>query len=88
MPVTDEFFRYLFAIGTISPTIIKRVWVCDKHPTAELNARFQQLLGPMGRTRYLIAPMTFTDMGKHLVNSEEHIKHLGVMMEHLGKGAA
>src|SRR5439155_5247930 len=29
MPETDAFFRYLYALGTVGPVMLKRFWVCD-----------------------------------------------------------
>jgi hypothetical protein len=66
LPVTDEFFRYLFALGTISPTRLKHVWVCDRDPTRALDGRFRALLGPMATNRYRLAKLTFTQVAQVL----------------------
>ena len=51
LPETDHFFRYLFALGTIGNTRLKRFVVLD--PDKErVSPLFQRLLGPMIKDRY------------------------------------
>ena len=51
LPPTDEFFRYLYAIGTSGRTRLKRFWVVDPDTTGEVNERFMRLLGPVVKDR-------------------------------------
>lgn len=55
---TDLFFRYLFALGSVGQTLIKRFWVFDTDTTDEVNNRFRQLIGPgaKGRYKYITSP--------------------------------
>ena len=50
LPPTDQFFRYLFALGTIGEARLQRVWVFD--PDESVDAKYRELLGPMARDRY------------------------------------
>jgi hypothetical protein len=50
LPHTDQFFRYLFSIGSISETRPQRFWVIDT--SDEAASRFQALLGPVTRGRF------------------------------------
>jgi hypothetical protein len=59
LPPTDEFFRYLFALGTIGPQRLHRVWVCDAYPNVRLDERYRSLLGPMAAERYSLAGVKF-----------------------------
>jgi hypothetical protein len=82
LPATDEFFRYLFALGTISATRLRRVWVCDKYASAELDQRFRALLGPLGQSRYLLAELPFEKVAQLLANSNDPIENLEAQMRH------
>ena len=46
LPETDLFFRYLFAIGTLSDSRIKKFWVYDIDDSDEFKNRYKNLLGP------------------------------------------
>ena len=50
LPATDQFFRHLYALGTIGPTRIKGFHVLD--PDRGVEARFQNLLGALTRQRF------------------------------------
>jgi len=43
-PESDQFFHSLFALGTVSPTFLRRFWICD--PDEKVPDRFRRLLGP------------------------------------------
>jgi hypothetical protein len=55
---TDLFFRYLFALGSVGQTLIKRFWVFDPDTSDEVNKRFRALIGPgaKGKYKYVTAP--------------------------------
>jgi hypothetical protein len=59
LPETDMFFRYLFALGTISATRLKRFWVYDPDSTGTVESRFRGLLGPTTLRRFRFIPLTF-----------------------------
>jgi hypothetical protein len=50
LPATDFFFHNLYALGTVSPTILRRFSVIDTNPAIE--SRFRSLLGPAARDRF------------------------------------
>lgn len=52
LPVTDEFFRYLYGLGTVGDTILQRFWVVDPDPTGTVEQRFRSLLGPGAEQRF------------------------------------
>lgn len=58
----DLFFRYLFALGSVGQTLIKRFWVFDPDTTDLVNSRFRNLIGPGTRARYVYMPTNFSGM--------------------------
>lgn len=50
LPPTDEFFRYLYALGTVGRSLLQRFWVFD--PDESVGGRFKELLGQAARTRF------------------------------------
>lgn len=50
LPPTDEFFRYLFALGTVGSARLQRLMVFDPDP--EVDKKYRGLLGPMALQRY------------------------------------
>ena len=59
MPPTDEFFRFLYALGTVGETPLKRFWVFDPDQSGKVQERFAALLGPGAARRFLYFPMPF-----------------------------
>lgn len=57
LPRTDQFFRYLYAVGSIGDARIKRFWVID--PAESVGERFHELLGPTARGRFRHLRATF-----------------------------
>lgn len=57
LPETDQFFKYLYSIGTIGRSIIRKFWVID--PSEISHERFQSLLGPAVKGKYLKTVKTF-----------------------------
>jgi NAD-dependent SIR2 family protein deacetylase len=50
LPESDYFFRYLYALGTLGKTMLKRIWVFD--PDSEVDRRFKKLLGSQAEKKY------------------------------------
>lgn len=66
LPQTDQFFRYLFALGTISEIRPKRFWVFDISESEQLDARFKGLIGQLTKDRYGRGIMSFKDFARYL----------------------
>jgi hypothetical protein len=49
-PETDQFFKYLYALGTVGTARVKRFWVINPNETVE--ARFRNLLGQAAGSRF------------------------------------
>jgi hypothetical protein len=45
LPSTDQFFRYLFALGTTGKAIIKQFWVFDPDKDGKVEPRYRELIG-------------------------------------------
>jgi hypothetical protein len=50
LPATDFFFHNLYALGTVSSTLLRRFTVIDTNK--EIESRFKSLLGPAARDRF------------------------------------
>jgi len=61
LPANDEFFRYLFALGTTGPTRIKSIKVINPDHTVE--KRFDDLLGPSSKRRFVFLAERFEKTG-------------------------
>jgi hypothetical protein len=59
LPPTDEFFRYLFALGSIGAASIKRFWVINRSADKVLADRFLSMLGPEVVDRFRLYEMEF-----------------------------
>lgn len=59
LPTTDQFFHLLFALGTESPTVIRKFWVLN--PDERVSVRFQEKLGHHLKERYSFFEHTFRD---------------------------
>ncbi len=59
---SDLFFRYLFALGSIGQTMIKRFWVFDPDKEGEVTKRFRNLIGPGTEAKYKHIPSQFGEM--------------------------
>jgi len=53
LPEADQFFRYLFALGTIGDARPQRFWIVDPDREDVVGARFRKLLGPSFQNRFL-----------------------------------
>jgi hypothetical protein len=50
LPESDSFFRYLFALGTVGPELLERLWLIN--PSEEVCDRFERLVGPGAQRRF------------------------------------
>ena len=57
LPETDYFFRYLYALGTTSDTLLKRFWVFN--PDKLVENRFRELLGFSAEQIFNFYPQKF-----------------------------
>jgi hypothetical protein len=61
LPLTDEFFRYLYALGTVGEARLKRFWVFDPDRSGTVRRRFERLLGSGARARFGYYDIRFKD---------------------------
>jgi NAD-dependent SIR2 family protein deacetylase len=66
LPESDAFFRYLFALGTVSDVTLKRFWVFNPDSSPSTRERYEKLLGPGAQQRFKYFPETFADGIQHL----------------------
>jgi hypothetical protein len=59
LPQSDAFFRYLYALGTVSQIPLKRFWVFNPDDSGEVKSRFDDLLGPAAKARFKYFPRIF-----------------------------
>lgn len=59
LPESDAFFRYLFALGTIGESPLRRVWVFNPDDSPELQGGFRALFGPGAEQRFEFLPKNF-----------------------------
>jgi hypothetical protein len=50
LPETDQFFRYLYSLGTVGGSGLKRFWVVN--PDKDVLPRFRALCGPLALSRF------------------------------------
>jgi len=67
LPETDLFFRYLYAIGTESRTILRKFWVFD--PDESVEIRFQKLIGQGIKNRFSFKKMPFIEAIRFISNN-------------------
>ncbi len=61
LPESDSFFRYLFALGTISKNRIRNIVVYNPENTGETEDRFRRLLGLATANRFQYKPLKFSE---------------------------
>ena len=60
LPESDQFFRYLFAIGTAGGPPLKKFWVFNPDDSGEVKRRYEDLLGQAARKRFEYSPFIFS----------------------------
>jgi len=68
LPESDLFFRYLFALGTVGNTPLKRFWVFNPDNSEEIKSRYRSLLGPGAKERFKYREITFLDGIRELMS--------------------
>jgi len=84
LPETDQFFRYLYAIGSIGQSRPKRFWVFDTVPSEWLNLRYRSLLGPLTEPGYALVKASFAHVAGHLGQHgtyEDGLRNLQYLVE-------
>ena len=66
LPDTDQFFRYLYALGTVGATRLKRFWIVN--PDKTIEERFSTLLGPLAQQRIRVDNVMFSE-GVRILNT-------------------
>lgn len=79
LPETDSFFKYLYSLGTISDSRIRRFWVFDPDDQGRVQKRFQELLGRGVANRYKYFQTTFSD-GIEILREELGLSSKGDMI--------
>lgn len=64
LPETDSFFRYLYALGTISPRRIEKFWVFNQDQGIETFRKYQELIGDTVKDRFFYFPYSFSRVAK------------------------
>jgi len=62
LPPTDEFFKYLYALGTVGDVILKKFWVFNPDGSGSVEQRFRQILGPGAVQRFRYSSVKFENM--------------------------
>ena len=70
LPITDEFFRYLFALGTEGQTYIRRIIVVN--PMDEVKDRFTAIIGKGIEKRFEFENKKFGQYSGELINYLEN----------------
>ncbi len=59
LPETDQFFHYLYALGTVSDVLLKHFLVFDPDETGKVRSRYEVLIGQAAKDRFEIHQETF-----------------------------
>lgn len=60
LPQTDEFFRFFYALGSVSPTLLRTVCIVDPDEENKVFSRFSEIFGPIA-----LAPDCFRPLKKY-----------------------
>lgn len=61
LPESDLFFRYLFALGSVGTSRIKRFWVFDPDKDDVVEPRFREMMGIAAKARFKFYKKTFRE---------------------------
>lgn len=68
LPPSDQFFPMLYALGTVSQTLLKRFWVFD--PDKSVEDRFRKMLGEAASQRFTYFQKEFRESLGYLARLE------------------
>jgi len=74
LPETDSFFKYLYGLGTIGSSTIKRFWVFN--PDENIKARFQDLVGPGAESRFNFEAIPMFAINKNWEITNSALKYI------------
>jgi hypothetical protein len=60
LPITDSFFRQLYALGSAGEARLRNFLVFDPDPTGQVDVRFRDLMGTGVESRYKPEKKTFS----------------------------
>src|SRR6266478_2399912 len=60
-PETDKFFEYLYALGTVSQTLLERIWLFNPDSSGDVRSRFESLIGAGAKQAFRHFEKTFED---------------------------
>lgn len=66
LPETDQFFRYLYALGTAGRALLRRFWVFN--PDNNVRTRFEELLGQAAKERFVFHADGFDNAVTYMVS--------------------
>jgi hypothetical protein len=66
LPSSDQFFPMLYALGTVSRTIIKRFWLFDPDPQGSVERQFNTILGTATKQKFIRHRLPFSDAFRKL----------------------
>ncbi|WP_207432026.1 hypothetical protein [Sabulibacter ruber] len=70
LPESDSFFRYLFALGTISKNRIRNIVVYNPESSGDTEARFRRLFGLSTESRFQYKPLKFSEAIQDIARSK------------------
>ena len=70
LPPSDQFFPMLYALGTVSETVLKRFWVFDPDKDDTVEKRFKGMLGEAALQRFMRQKLPFEDCFGYLEQLE------------------
>ena len=59
LPETDSFFRYLYALGSVSSVRLRNIVIINNDTTGDVESRFRQLIGKGIENRFQYIPRNF-----------------------------
>lgn len=66
LPASDEFFRYLYSLGTVGDALLRRFWVFDPDATGTIEGRYKELLSPMTLRKYQQVKTLFANAMRYI----------------------
>ncbi len=67
-PLSDQFFKYFFAVGSVGQGWIERIRVVDPDPDDHVKERFKLLLGPLAASKFALRKAKFEDVANSIRN--------------------